>query len=237
MYSRKSFGKPFPFEGNWNLLRKTILRISFRSVRKAFPVWRELKQVLFPPISSSEVRSESLSRLKGIETRMWFFRGHRDRLVRKAFPVWRELKHMLWCYCNVERFKVRKAFPVWRELKLDGAFPSAWRNGSFGKPFPFEGNWNSVFLRYNSFRKIPFGKPFPFEGNWNVIASSVLAHATLFGKPFPFEGNWNLRSAFHWTANLYPFGKPFPFEGNWNYLFRREREYPLVELSAVFMLN
>ena len=109
----------------------------------------------------------------------------------------------------------------------------------FGKPFPFEGNWNShlatttsTLSRSESLSRLKgietkgpwwpllllhmFGKPFPFEGNWNlVIDSDYGIEEEKFGKPFPFEGNWNSRRSTT-CLTITSFGKPFPFEGNWN---------------------
>ena len=171
------FGKPFPFEGNWNLQPYQYSALHRLIVRKAFPVWRELKRTLFPilvsgwcpvvrkafpvwrelklgdfqnPIEFLVIRgSESLSRLKGIETstqllhQRWQSLWSSESLSRlkgiETFSRYiRRIKHLF----------VRKAFPVWRELKLFTTIALLQKKlfQLFGKPFPFEGNWNFMHL-------------------------------------------------------------------------------------------
>ena len=61
-----------------------------------------------------------------------------------------------------------------------------------------------------------FGKTFPFEGNWNIIKGGFAFSLNMFGKTFPFEGNWNSLPLPVFLLTLTEFGKTFPFEGNWN---------------------
>ena len=210
------FGKPFPFEGNWNS-SLTSSAGSISSVRKAFPVWRELKHFTAILWSSPTpfgkpfpfegnwntpnmvvaglytFGSESLSRLKGIETK----RG-----------------------------------PQAQDLVI------YW----FGKPFPFEGNWNSPAAVLVEKRHKNRSESLSRLKGIETLRRPVLGRTLLlFGKPFPFEGNWNKKRAWFstakslWVRKAFPvwrelkpttgstlsesdtmFGKPFPFEGNWN---------------------
>ena len=154
----------------WRELKPTESgkRSSASSVQIRFPVWRELKLSggLLP--SFVRARSDTLSRLKGIETlpsRRWWCR----QSVQIRFPVWRELKHSLLrlifsfsnnCSDTLSRLKgietasisnimvartdtVQIRFPVWRELKrYQLKFPVLVVN-EFRYAFPFEGNWNA----------------------------------------------------------------------------------------------
>ena len=62
------FGNTFPFEGNWNIKKILIVAAKGIFVRKHFPVWRELKPDIFECDGNCISSSETLSRLKGIET-------------------------------------------------------------------------------------------------------------------------------------------------------------------------
>ena len=112
------FRYAFPFEGNWNFF-VVFRRFLFMKVQICFPVWRELKLLIvnvresechqfryafpfegnwnptttvFPPFFP--IRSDMLSRLKGIETiRKQVPMQPHSKLVQICFPVWRELKH------------------------------------------------------------------------------------------------------------------------------------------------
>ena len=138
----------------------------FRVVRKDLPVWRELKRIVLAISKSVEWCSERPSHLKGIETcaqELWEWWGtqveevlpvwrelklhqgsafhYESVIVLKVVPVWRELKHWFLRPARLP-IPVRKDLPVWRELKLLYHWLSLSICFSFGKTFPFEGNWN-----------------------------------------------------------------------------------------------
>ena len=167
----------------------------FSLVQIRFPVWRELKRGLGSlPDLFMDIRSDTLSRLKGIETK---FGRHRlsaichssdtlSRLkgietgsqsvggvggvgpVQIRFPVWRELKHWVASGWQPWPHHVQIRFPVWRELKR---FPPLQSDNRFRfrYAFPFEGNWNRLLTSAHSARQKRFRYAFPFEGNWNLI--------------------------------------------------------------------
>ena len=67
---------------------------------------------------SSIAALDTLSRLKGIETRREeSLRGHPRRQLWIPFPVWRELKRLQCLYVVVRNSQLWIPFPVWRELK------------------------------------------------------------------------------------------------------------------------
>ena len=210
----------FPFEGNWNGFFIEFLLVI------------------------GQKTCYTLSRLKGIETRIPFIVNSSNPLA-IHFPVWRELKP---CYLSI-------GLCAFGEVLL--------------YTFPFEGNWNvDLTFRYSRICYLLY--TFPFEGNWNknVLRAGDPSDGTCytlsrlkgietatafleFPSPplrillytFPFEGNWNYSTDhilhLHQTLTCYTLSRlkgietkaplaavsnffnllyTFPFEGNWNRL-------------------
>ena len=155
--------KDFPVWRELKLSERGRARFGrFGHVRKDFPVWRELKQSFFIFLKT-------------------------NFLVRKDFPVWRELKLVVPAGTSLMiPSLVRKDFPVWRELKPGYVF-HAWKlfhfrpkglsrlkgietrrlyswptpfSGESERTFPFEGNWNAITVA-NKKNIIPVRKDFP----------------------------------------------------------------------------
>ena len=62
------FRYAFPFEGNWNIFCHTVWNNFSNWVQIRFPVWRELKLCKDSFVVLLQFCSDTLSRLKGIET-------------------------------------------------------------------------------------------------------------------------------------------------------------------------
>ena len=208
------FGKPIPFEGNWNRSQPLDFFISL-FCSESLSRLKGIETICAPRRPKEGTRSESLSRLKGIETfRPACLNKHRSH-VRKAYPVWRELKHLPSYYWkrntasseSLSRLKgietwytalltsfniVRKAYPVWRELKLLGVTSSGVLSLSFGKPIPFEGNWNGICQRLDIIKVRSSERPSRLKGIETLsVSTSKRLLKIWFRKTFPFEGNWN----------------------------------------------
>ena len=137
---------------------------------------------------------------------------------------------------------VRNYFPVWRELKLGKVISKLWSLFSkFGTTFPFEGNWNNLFIAFSIVSRF-VRNYFPVWRELKPkIANTQIIPSITFGTTFPFEGNWNflfatlgtkisfprsellsrlkgIETLQDWLQNnhLQKFGTTFPFEGNWN---------------------
>ena len=141
-YPGGSFRYAFPFEGNWNLSRKFLASTAISAFRYAFPFegnWNVIYKLLKHFISCRG--SDTLSRLKGIETPTTTRKPNARKRVQIRFPVWRELKLLCQSRHEIESF-VQIRFPVWRELKRNCRSFNMFQCSSFRYAFPFEGNWN-----------------------------------------------------------------------------------------------
>ena len=111
-------------------LHSSRLVLAFRShgltgcklgaVQIRFPVWRELKLFFYRCQHAliTHSGSDTLSRLKGIETYTTVRPVKPYLCVQIRFPVWRELKRDKRKRWWGPRTRVQIRFPVWRELKL-----------------------------------------------------------------------------------------------------------------------
>ena len=157
--------------------------------------------------------SESLSRLKGIKTSPMASPFMLVTFVQKAFPVWRELKPKRKCVIWVTPF-VQKAFPVWRELK-----PNTNPNESEVNPTRSEslsrlkGIKTNNSERWNPLR-VEVQKAFPV---WRELKLRTRKEKPLLDwvqKAFPVWRELKLFSPFDSLNMPNLFRKPFPFEGN-----------------------
>ena len=161
------FRYAFPFEGNWNLRIPTIGQ-PWLQVQIRFPVWRELKHNSLGEQEVGCLSSDTLSRLKGIETKIASNNTFVVFVVfRYAFPFEGNWNFSL-CFDSALSI-VQIRFPVWRELKLILSRTVFRTSRRFRYAFPFEGNWNRKGYTGSIFFKTRFRYAFPFEGNWNGI--------------------------------------------------------------------
>ena len=159
------FRYAFPFEGNWNLIFFSTKRELIRS-------------------------SDTLSRLKGIETGSLRALSPRLIEVQIRFPVWRELKPAP----PQSLFSQLRRSDTLSRLKGIETFREAMHcqcvAPTFRYAFPFEGNWNNCaefpakFLStLNTLSRL--------KGIETLTTISIALISTGFRYAFPFEGNWN----------------------------------------------
>ena len=276
------FRYAFPFEGNWNpsgiitkqfketgsdtlsrlkgIETETIRNYSdFRRimVQIRFPVWRELKRNLTHSWHQwFSDGSDTLSRLKGIETllgrtKIWPSSSFRyafpfegnwnaDFLISATFvtsvqirfPVWRELK--LWRRSGTDWHTrwVQIRFPVWRELKLQNRKRRPNPEDEFRYAFPFEGNWNSTVEVWTKCSRKASSDTLSRLKGIETLSNPIhyLQHQNgQFRYAFPFEGNWN--------NNPYRMGFPKNFGVQirfpvWRELKRRTSDRPNKLMSV-----
>ena len=162
----------FPFEGNWNFFWIGKLVSMWYVLAIRFPVWRELKRYKHqhynrtdqslryafpfegnwnpfgrPTAVWSDTACDTLSRLKGIETR--------SRTAHKK-ESWLAIR-----------------FPVWRELKREMFSEGGVLRDSLPYAFPFEGNWNISRGHNDPNGLVALRYAFPFEGNWNLYEATA----------------------------------------------------------------
>ena len=112
----------FPFEGNWNSL--SLSHPSFQShLQYTFPFEGNWNRQHCPIRIQRIQACNTLSRLKGIETLCWLVWSRRAAICLAIH------------------------FPVWRELKLKDDIQRCVNPiGSLLYTFPFEGNWNLLYV-------------------------------------------------------------------------------------------
>ena len=197
--------------------------LSFLAIH--FPVWRELKLILFMSAGLVVCACYTLSRLKGIETwRCWLRQDTFKRKLAIHFPVWRELKLNSLVFCSMSGSLLAIHFPVWRELKhnkektfhyfsliscytlsrLKGIETFVCLAGCAAAAiflnllytFPFEGNWNTLNSLPLSFSSVRLAIHFPVWRELKQCPSLPLFGPASLLYTFPFEGNWNLLPRF-----------------------------------------
>ena len=140
------FTRAFPFEGNWNAVLASFIKIhgQLGRVHTCFPVWRELKRS-----GSNTVSCEFLF------TRAFPFEGNWNKrkngglkwsiLVHTCFPVWRELKRdvILWTLSPLVSSHVLSRLKG-IETGISRGFNG--HRSLFTRAFPFEGNWNALTM-------------------------------------------------------------------------------------------
>ena len=166
-YTTVPFRYAFPFEGNWNSLWTQVLPHT-PVFRYAFPFEGNWNPQERPHRSYQESCSDTLSRLKGIETI-----PRHDGYKLLAGPV-----------------QIR--FPVWRELKLSGAESSRPSSIKFRYAFPFEGNWNFLIVHCRPLFFVCSDTLSRLKGiETRLNPTPTLCRCYPFRYAFPFEGNWN----------------------------------------------
>ena len=162
------FRYAFPFEGNWNPLPCRFLSLNL-TVQIRFPVWRELKHYILPDFhphllpftfryafpfegnwndetiwwNPSFFGSDTLSRLKGIETLWPFLSG-----------------------IELKNFMFRYAFPFEGNWNKTPPFPSQLKFPRSDTLSRLKGIETRPMVRASP-TPTKFRYAFPFEGNWN----------------------------------------------------------------------
>ena len=163
------FRYAFPFEGNWNPL--------FPTINQGLPgsdTLSRLKGIETEERTLKEITlkksSDTLSRLKGIETRPLIVTLPSAAVVQIRFPVWRELKPKVTVWNNPPALACSDTLS---RLKGIETYLPSWALlwGPWVQiRFPV---WRELKQRYSPWtdgRALVFRYAFPFEGNWNAVA-------------------------------------------------------------------
>ena len=202
----------FPFEGNWNFFQGPAIFTVYDTLATHFPVWREWKRV-WPSLLLTYTRPcYTLSRLKGIETRI----GTRELMLQEVllhtFPfegnwnwvrggcVANEAPSACYTLSRLKGIETRNSFqnfsrvtlylathfPVWRELKLRSLARSPSWHRPLATHFPV---WRELKPILRSAQLPTTGScllhTFPFEGNWNSLYWYYRTKRTLLATHFP----------------------------------------------------
>ena len=189
------FRYAFPFEGNWNHRR---------------PFFRTLR-----------TRSDTLSRLKGIETQTQRLEIHPTLCVQIRFPVWRELKRkdmsdavgdchrrsdtlsrlkgietLAWALIAFSPYQCSDTLSRLKGIETFIGKLLLPQLNLFRYAFPFEGNWNQIFFNELKHFSLLVQIRFPVWRELKLVAGRDNNEIRIiaFRYAFPFEGNWNLGS-------------------------------------------